>query len=324
MFSTATTYDLITLGESMWRLSPPGQYQRLESAQTLDIQLGGAESNVAIAVARLGKKVAWWSRLPDSSLGRHVAHAIHAHGVDVNHVRWAEGRLGTYFVEFGNPPRPTQVIYDRAHSAASQMQPDDFQWEQLQGVKWLHLTGITPALSQSCLQTVRRAVTEAHKHGTSVSFDLNYRAKLWTPQQAAPILDELAAQASLVIAARRDLKTIFGIDGELETILPQLHTRWNGATIVVTQSAKGAACFDGKTTYQAPAFHIPNPITIGAGDSFDAGLLCALLDGKPLDEALDYGNALAALKLTMPGDIAIVTRQEIENLMKQNAGTLLR
>lgn len=324
MFSTVKIYDLITLGESMWRLSPPGQYQRLETTNNLDIHLGGAESNVAIAVARLGKSVAWWSRLPDNPLGHHVANAIHAQGVDTQSIKWAQGRLGTYFVEFGNAPRPTQVIYDRANSAASQMQPDDFAWERLQGVKWLHLTGITPALSSSCLQTIKQAFIEANKVGTSVSFDLNYRAKLWTPEQAAPILDELAGQASIVIAARRDIKTLFGIEGDLETLLPQLHSRWNGATIVITQSAEGANSFDGQTICYAPAFRIQNPITIGAGDSFDAGLLCALLDGKPLSEALTYGNALAALKLTMPGDIAIVTWQEIEQLINQNTNTLLR
>ncbi|MBZ0285904.1 MAG: sugar kinase [Anaerolineae bacterium] len=324
MSSTATNCELITLGETMWRLSPPGQHQRLEATNSLDIQVGGAESNVAVAVARLGKQVAWWSRLPDNPLGRHVAQTIHAHGVNTANVCWAEGRLGTYFVEFGNAPRPTQVIYDRAHSAASQMQPNDFPWEQLLGAKWLHLTGITPALSQSCLQTVRCAFTEANKAGISISFDLNYRAKLWTPAQAAPILDELAGQASIVIAAQRDIKTLFGIEGELETVLHQLHSRWNGATIVITQSAKGASSFDGHNTYHVPAFHIQNPITIGAGDSFDAGLLCALLDNKPLPDALTYGNALAALKLTMPGDIALVTRHEIENLLQQNPTTLLR
>ena len=185
--STETRLDLITLGKSMWRLSPPG-HERLEGTRTLDIHIGGAESNLASGLAQLGKRTAWWSRLPNSPTGRNVANTIRSYGVDVSGIKWSEGRLGTYYVEFGNTPRATQVIYDRANSAASQMQPDDFDWKRLQSADWLHLTGITPALSSSCLETVRRAIQEARKAGIKISFDLNYRAKLWTPAQAASIL----------------------------------------------------------------------------------------------------------------------------------------
>lgn len=321
--SATTNPDLITLGESMWRLSPPGQ-ERLEGARSLNIHVGGAESNVASALARLGKRVEWWSRLPDHAPGHQVANTLRMHGVDTSKVRWVEGRLGTYYVEFSSPPRPVQVIYDRANSAASQMQPDDFPWEQLQGARWLHLTGITPALSESCLATVKRAIQEARKANVSISFDLNYRAKLWTPEQAARVLDELAAQCTLVIGAERDIQTLFHIGGSPEDILRTLRQRWPETSIVLTQGGNGSSAFDGNQMAHADVFPAENPIRIGAGDAFDAGLLCALMDGKPLADALTYGNALAALKMTMPGDIALVTREEIEQLISKRASDLLR
>lgn len=312
--STAKTFDCVTLGESMWRLSPSGQ-ERIEQAHQLDIHIGGAESNLAIALARLGKRTAWLSRLPDQAIGRHIANTLRAHQVDISGVRWGEGRLGTYFVEFALPPRPIQVIYDRANSAASQMQPDDFDWTILRNTHWLHLTGITPALSQACLDTTWRAIREAQGAGISISLDLNYRAKLWTPEQAAPVLDELAGQVTHVIAAKRDVETLFQVTGERETVLHSLHERWNHATVILTEGANGSHAYDGHDAYHADVFDVPNPIRIGAGDAFDAGLLYALLDGKPIIQALLYGNAVAALKLTMPGDIALVTRAEVEALL---------
>lgn len=307
----------------MWRLSPSGN-ERLEQTNTLDIHIGGAESNVAAALARLGKRVAWWSRLPENSLGRHVANALRAQQVDVSGVRWGNGRLGTYFVEFAPPPRATQVIYDRANSAASQMQPDDFDWNIFNQVRRLHLTGITPALSQSCLETVRRAIQEARAAGTVISIDLNYREKLWTAAKAAQVLDELAAQCEMVIGAKRDIQTLFQISGERETVLRKLHERWNGATIVMTAGGDGASAYDGDAVCHADVFSVPNPIRIGAGDAFDAGLLYALLDGKSLSEALICGNALAALKLTIPGDIALITRHELETFLLNRSSDIAR
>jgi 2-dehydro-3-deoxygluconokinase len=323
MSSTVTTYDLITLGETMWRLSPPG-HERLEAARSLDIQVGGAESNVAIALARLGKTVAWWSRLPDSPLGRHIANTLRTYQVDVSGVRWSEGRLGTYYVEFGSAPRSTQVIYDRADSTASQMQPDDFPWSQLRQARWLHLTGITPALSVSCLQTTRRALLEARRAELVVSFDLNYRARLWSMEQARPVFDELASHASLVITAARDARHLLGYD-ESPTILARtLHERWNGATVVLTTGDEGAFAYDGSNFYDVPAFPVHIVDRIGAGDAFDAGLICALLDGKSLAEALRQGTALAALKMTVPGDIALVSRDELDRLLQNKTTGVLR
>lgn len=310
--SSTAAFDLITLGETMLRLSPPGR-NRLDNLTSLDVHVGGAESNVASALARLGKSTAWWSSLPNNTLGRQVASTLRMHGVDTASIAWREGRLGTYFVEFGSAPRATTVIYDRANSAASQMTLDDFDWSLLAQTRWLHLTGITPALSQNCLETVRHALQQVKQNGIQRSFDLNYRAKLWSPEDAAPVLSELAAQCSLVIAADRDIKTLFGLEGD--SVAQQLFERWQPELLIITQGERGAIAYDGRQIVHAPALQVAEPIRIGAGDAFDAGLLYALMENKTPHEALIYGNTLAALKMTMPGDIALVTRAELEQLV---------
>ena len=323
--SSKTQHDLITLGETMWRLSAP-DHLRLDITDTLEINVGGAESNLAIALARLGKRVAWWSRLPANPLGQHVAQTLRTFGVDVSGVYWQEGaRLGTYFIEFGSAPRPTQVVYDRADSAASQMQPGDFDWSALQHTKRLHLTGITPALSDSCLQTVRRAMHEANAAGVQISFDLNYRAKLWTWDECRPIMDELASQAQLVIGATRDAQSLINEKIEGEKLVHQLHDRWQGATVIITRGAEGTVAYDGSQFYDAPAFKGVQVVDrIGAGDAFAAGVLNGLLDNKPLPEAMRYGNAVAALKMTMPGDIAMVNPGEVESLLAEGSAEIQR
>jgi 2-dehydro-3-deoxygluconokinase len=307
----------------MLRLSPPG-LNRLEANSSLEIHIGGAESNVAVALARLGKRVAWWSRLPESPLGKLVAHKLNSYGVDTTGVRWIpQARLGTYFVEFGTTPRPTQVIYDRANSAASGMTPDDFNWSKVAESRWLHLTGITPALSDSCRTTIQHALEQAQQHGTPASLDINYRARLWPPDQAAAILDPLARLASVVIVAERDANTLFKVSGEPGDLTARLRDRWNGAVIVLTQSHAGASGYDG-TLHQVPAIPVPYPIQIGAGDAFAAGLIYALLDARPLAEALRYGCAVAALKLTMPGDLALISLGEVEQLLSAGGGGVAR
>src|SRR5919202_1597120 len=173
------THDVFTVGETMIRLTPKG-FIRLEEASELELRIGGTESNVAIALARLGLRPAWASRLPRNPLGELTARRILSFGVDVSHVRWVDGaRMGLYFIEPGAAPRSSLVLYDRAHSAASSMTPDDFDWSVLGRARHVHLTGITPALSATAAETVARALAEARGRGRTVSFDVNYRARLW-------------------------------------------------------------------------------------------------------------------------------------------------
>ena len=320
-------YDLVTLGESMWRLSAPG-HERLSAARSLDLQIGGAESNMAIALARLGKRVAWWSRLPDNALGENLLRTLRSHGVDISGVRLdasADARLGTYFIEFGSAPRPTRVIYDRARSAASQMQPEDFDWSMLQHTRHLHLSGITPALSASCLETVRRAIREARDAGTHVTFDLNYRERLWCWERCRPIMDELAAASDLVICAARDARSLLESEAEAASLARALNRRWQGPVTVITAGSDDTLAWDGSSLVSSPAFvDVQIVDRIGAGDAFAAGLHCALLDGRPLQEALRHGNAVAALKLGMAGDIALVNCAEVAELLDAGGGEIRR
>ncbi|MCA9908263.1 MAG: sugar kinase, partial [Anaerolineae bacterium] len=207
-------FDLITLGETMLRLMPPHGL-RLGQSSTLDMQFGGAESNVAANLARLGRRVSWWSRLPDSPLGRQLAASLRGQGVDTSHVLWTENdRLGLYFVEQGEPPRGVQVWYDRAHSAASQMQPEHVADAWLASARWLHLTGITPALSEACRATVEAVLRRARAKGLRISFDVNYRALLWSAEAAAAVLSPLCAAADIAFVALRDAHTLFAAQGD--------------------------------------------------------------------------------------------------------------
>lgn len=326
---TAPDHDLVTLGESMWRLSAPG-VERLATARTLDVNIGGAESNVAIALARLGKRVAWWSRLPRNPLAENLLLVLRSHGVDTSGVRLvedAEARLGTYFIEFGSDPRPTRVIYDRANSAASRMQPEDFDWPTLRQTRRLHLTGITPALGPSCLETVRHAIAEGCRAGTHITLDLNYREKLWSWEECRPVIDELAAACDLVICAARDARNLLQVGAQTEAaeLVGSLFARWRGPSVALTSGAQDSLAHDGRQLHRASAFAGVRIVDrIGAGDAFAAGLHCALLEDMPWPQALRLGNAVAALKLTMPGDVALVRRREVDELLAAGSGEIQR
>jgi 2-dehydro-3-deoxygluconokinase len=249
-------------------------------------------------------------------MGHHVAQTLRRYGVDVSGIYWeADARLGTYFVEFGSAPRPTRIIYDRADSAASHMHPDDFDWSLLAQAQRLHLTGITPALSATCLATVRHAVAEANRVGIALSFDLNYRGKLWTWDQARPIMDELAAASDLVIGASRDARSLLGTSDEPDVLVHKLFARWDRPTVILTDGARGVSAYDGHDYCHVPAFEVDIVDRIGAGDAFDAGLLHGLLAGHPLPEAIRYGNAAAAIKMTIADELALISLEEVEYLL---------
>ncbi|MCL4250811.1 MAG: sugar kinase [Anaerolineae bacterium] len=316
-------FDLITLGETMLRLMPPHGL-RLGQSTTLDMQFGGAEANVAANLARLGRRVSWWSRLPDNPLGRQLAASLRGQGVDTSHILWADNeRLGLYFVEQGEPPRGVQVWYDRAHSAASRMQPEHVAAAWLESARWLHLTGITPALSDSCRATVEDVMRRARAQRLRISFDVNYRALLWSAEAAAAVLSPLCAAADIAFVALRDAHNLFDARGDRAEVARQLQDRWGGI-VVVTDGDQGAAAYDGSAAHDVEA--LPAVVTdrMGAGDAFASGVIDRLLDDAPLAEALRFGAALAALKLTIPGDVACVTREEVRRVLDRSASSLRR
>lgn len=303
----------------MLRLTPPGM-TRIEAATSFDVQIGGAESNVAVALARLGKRSAWMSRLPDSPPGHLIANTIRGYGVDIADIRWADPaageRVGTYYLERGAPPRSARVWYDRAASAASRLRADDLPLERIAGARWLHVTGITVALSESCADAVAVALRHARAHGVRTSLDINYRALLWPPERAARTLEPLCALADVVFIAERDARLLFGTAD-----IAALQSRWGGA-VSMTHGADGARMCgaDGALT-TVPAFPVTLVERLGAGDAFAAGVLCGLLEGATSERALRLGCACAALKLTIPGDFALVTRAEVEALLNTAAGS---
>jgi 2-dehydro-3-deoxygluconokinase len=319
-----TCYDLVTLGETMIRLSPPAP-QRLEQAAVLEINVGGAESNLAVAMARLGFRAAWLSRLPENAWGRRIVETLRAQNVDVSGVTWAKGeRVGTYFVEYGRAPRPIQVLYDRADSAMSRLSIADIPWEMLEGARLAHCTGITPALSNSCAQATEAFMRRAREKGACVSFDVNYRALLWSPAQAAEALERYCRLADVVFVGWRDLATVFGAQGSPEQAAPSWRERWGCQTLVVTLGESGALGCEAQEILQVPAYPVEIADRLGAGDAFDAGFLAARLNGRSLSDCLRYGTALSALCMTIPSDLALVTAEEVEALLASGGASIHR
>src|SRR5881227_1731250 len=213
------SYDLLTCGETLLRLSPSG-LQRLEQARLFETGIGGSELNVGCVLARLGRRVAWVSRLPEGPLGRIVDGEARRHGVDTHHIRWVAGaRLGLMFFEPGPAPRNARVIYDRQHSAAAALAFEDAPWEALIAASArVHLSGITPALGPSCRALVAHVAQLAAIARKKVSYDLNYRATLQTPSEARVMLEAVALHLELFVVAERDARAVLGFAEEAEAL----------------------------------------------------------------------------------------------------------
>ena len=309
------SFDVVTFGETMLRLAPPG-YGRLEEATTLDVRVGGSESSTAVALARLGLRAAWWSRLPENALGRRIENEIRRWGVDVSGVRWdrKEGaRAGLYFLDFGVAPRSTEVTYDRAESAINRVKLHDFDLEILESARLLHLTGITPALSPACAEAVEFLIQQAKSANVAISFDVNYRSRLWEPDDARKKLSRLLEYGvDVLLCPLADAENVFGIKGIGPEAAQELKERFQAKSVVVTCGGDGAAACDDRGDYVVSAFAL-GPIVdrVGAGDAFNAGVIMGYLQND-LPLGLQYGAAMAALKHTIPGDLLLATRAEIE------------
>jgi 2-dehydro-3-deoxygluconokinase len=321
-------FDLISFGEAMIRLSPP-DFKRLEQTTTLDVNIGGAELNVAIGVSRLGLKSSWVSRLPDNPLGRMIANKARELGVDISHVVWEiQGRAGLYFLEFGATPRPSSVTYDRAGSSFSSIQPGEFNWDQiLKGVKCFHVTGITPALSTSAADVTVEALKKAKKQGCTVSLDLNYRAKLWDPQTARNTLTPMMKYVNILITTSGDARAIFGLEAQNDDRLARILLEQFPLDIVAVSIREGSSVWKCRwsgiartrdAAYVTRTYDIDIVDQLGRGDSFAAGFLYGYLPAADVQMGLDYGVAYAALKHSFPGDFNWCTRQEVDALMAGN------
>ena len=332
--------DVVTFGEAMIRLVPPN-FQRLEQTSSLDVQIGGGELNVAAGVSRLGLKSAWVSRLPKNALGRLLENRVRQAGVDTSHVVWAEqGRMGLYFVEFGAAPRASSVLYDRVHSAISAIQPREVDWQKVfEGAKWFHTSGITPALSDSAAQVTREALAAAKQAGLRVSYDLNYRSKLWSPEKAQAVQEPLMEYVDVLITTEEDTSVVFKIKAEGKTdekgftsvsaqsyqeVARRLQEKFKFQAVAITlrenplvwrNTWTAIAYADGKF-YDDVKYELEIVDRLGGGDSFSAGFIYGLLVKKSYEAAVRYGNAFSALKHTNPGDFNWATLAEVESLLK--------
>jgi 2-dehydro-3-deoxygluconokinase len=318
-------YDIITFGEAMVRLSPPS-FRRLEQAASLDVQVGGAELNTAVGLARLGRSAAWVSRLTNNPLGRLIANRAREAGVATNHMLWTDDdRVGIYFVEFGAAPRASSVLYDRRNAAIAGIKPGMIDWANVfSGAKWFHVTGITPALSPSAAETTREALKAARAAGVQTSIDLNYRVKLWSQSDAGRWMREFMQLCNVLITTEEDVERVFGIkEATFEKVAARLLKEFPLQVAAITvrenplvwKNTWTAIACQGETIYRTRNFEVEIVDRLGAGDAFAAGLIHGLLDGD-LQKGLDFGIAVSALKHSIPGDFAWVTRDEVEAVIK--------
>jgi 2-dehydro-3-deoxygluconokinase len=315
--------DVVTFGEAMIRLAPP-DYLRLEQTQALDVRVGGAEYNVACNLRRLEVKSAWVSRLPNNPLGRLIANKAREQGVDTSGVVWSkEGRAGIFFVQFGAMPRASEVMYDRAGSAISLLQPGEIKWpEILKGAKLFHSSGITPALSDSCAAATLEALEEAKKAGCKITFDLNYRSRLWSQEKARDVMSKMMDKVDLLISTVEDADKVFGLGGTPEESAHKLQDKFGFSIVAITRRHEKTAwtgswaswvLAEGKII-RSREYDIEVVDRIGSGDAFASGLLFGYLDGDE-EKGVAFGDAMAALKNTMVGDFSWATKDEVQKLI---------
>ncbi len=310
--------DLVTFGEAMVRFSPPA-FQRLEQASTLEATVGGSELNVAVVAARLGLASRWVSRLPDNTLGRMIEARAREQGVDA-HVEWtADGRVGLYFVELGGA-RISSVLYDRAGSAISRVTPGSIDWASVfAGARWYHVSGITPALSDGAAKVTAESLAAAKRAGLTVSYDLNYRSKLWSVQQARAVQEPLMEHVDVLTTAADDARVVFGVGGDDPAeVARALQQRFEISAVAITlrDNPIAAGIAADRKVYSAPRFEARSVDPIGAGDAFCGGLIASRLEHRGWDEAVRFAAATAALKHGIPGDFCLVTRNEVEQHLR--------
>lgn len=333
--STQQPVRLAFFGELLVRLSPPGRHL-LKQARSLDVHVGGAEANVAIALASLGHAARMISRVPDNALGEMAVAALRGAGVDCRHVETAPGRMGLYFLTPGAGLRASEVVYDRAGSAFALARPGDIDWDAvLGGATHLHLSGITPALGPRSAELAIAAAKAAKSRGLTVIFDGNYRAKLWSAWDSTPraILSELVTLADILFGNHRDIALLLG--GEFAgdgagrrreaseaafAAFPRLKLIASTARQAIDADRHDlAARIDTPDReFQTDAITVSGIVDrIGAGDAFAAGVLHGLLSsGGDIEAAARTGLALTTLKHSLPGDASLLGQGDLDAYLR--------
>lgn len=322
--------DLVTLGEAMLRLSPPC-FQRLEQANAFDVTVGGSEMNIAVAAERMGLSSAFVTAVPDGPLGRMIVNKTREHGVDVSGIITKKNtRAGVYYLEFGAKPRASLVVYDRADSAIAATGPGELPWaDAFAEARHFHTGGITPGLSDLAAQTTMEGLRAAKGAGLSTSFDLNYRARLWTEEQSQKVIEPMCPFIDILITTEEDTSRVFKIKGkDYEDVARQLVAKFGFKVVAITLRENprvwlndwSAMALAGGKVYQAAKYEVEIVDRVGAGDSFSAGFLVGYLEGGDVQKAVDFGTALSALKHSIPGDLNWSTRSEVEKLISGGGG----
>ena len=332
---------VVTFGEIMLRLSPPG-FERLLQSPAVSATFGGAEANVAVSLAHWGWESVYVTRVPSHTVGDAAVRALRAEGVRTDYVLRGGTRLGIYFAEAGASQRPSTVIYDRAHSSITEISPELIDWtDVLRGADWFHVTGITAALGERPARCVADALAAARAANIPTSLDLNYRRKLWSEAQAQAILRPLLRRVSLVIANEEDLQSALGLDvagvdvrtGQVTAaayrdVIRQVCDL--GPQFVAVTLRESTSASDNGWSALLGGRDIPEPVhgprydvrivdRIGSGDAFAAGLIYGLAAGREPHDALQFAVAAGALKHTVPGDFNRTSVEEIERLAHGDA-----
>jgi 2-dehydro-3-deoxygluconokinase len=327
----------VTFGELLLRLSAPG-HERLFQSPSLEATFGGGEANVAVSLARFGFDSHFVTRLPANPIGDAAVRVLRGEGVDTGAIVRGGERMGVYFAESGASQRASLVVYDRAHSAMSSLDPESFHWREIvRGAAWFHTTGITPALGAGAADCTRAAMVAAREAGARVSLDLNFRSKLWSEARAQLVMRPLVHHAHVLIANEEDLQTVLGIpiaradvtrgrlDVDAYRAAAERAVAEHGIELVAitlreslsaSENGWSALLYDArsKSLHRAPRYLLRLIDRIGGGDSFAAGLIFGLLDGRALEAALRFAVAASALKQSIPGDFNRVSVAEVDRL----------
>lgn len=331
---------VVTFGEIMLRLSPPG-FQRFLQCESMVASFGGGEANVAVSLANYGLDSYFVSKLPAHEIGQSTVNALRRYGVHTDFIVRGGERIGIYFLEAGASQRPSKVIYDRSHSAISEMRAEEVDWAAVfEGASWFHWTGITPALGTSARAALTAACGAARAAGATISADLNFRKKLWTSEQAQAVMVPLMEYVDVCIANEEDIEKSLGFkagttdveaahldEDAYARLIAALKAKYDFSAVAVTLRESFSASFNGwsammvddndcATPYRSKRYEIQLVDRVGGGDAFAGGLIYGLLKKSSSRDALEFAVAASCLKQTILGDFNCVSTDEVDKLAK--------
>ncbi len=340
------TGTFVGFGDLLMRLEPPA-HQRLVQASSFEVRFTGAEANAAVMLAGLGVPARTVSRVPDSPVGQACVNFLRRYGVDTSTVVRGGERLGLFYSETGAAQRPSLIVYDRANSSFATSGPADYDWDAaLDGAAWLHFSGTAPALSESVRGALREGLQAAHAAGVRVSCDLNYRARMWSPDEARREMEKLTPWIDVLFGNEEDAATVFGIRAEgsdvtkgalpvesYAVVADRLMETYGFSTVATSlRTSVSASINRWAGMMSSPSGHVVsrtyeiNPIVdrVGGGDSFAAGLVFGLLRGAEAQDCVEFAAAASCLKHSIPGDVNLVTEDEVRALVSGDGSGRVR